>query len=1144
VAGAGYAPTSTRVMATLSKSGNVYTFTRRARETFTFDATTGKLTGLQDLNGYTTAVTYPTSTTLVVTDPGGNALTVTSNGSGQVTSVADGSSPARTATFSYDGSGNLVDAIDVGGGDTHFTYDSSHRMLTMCEPNAYAGCTSTPPASPFPGITNHYDASGRIDTQTDQLGRQTSFDYSTPNVTKVTDPKGNVVADTFTDGLLTSETKGYGTSSAATSRYYYDPNTLALITAVDPNGNTTRSYYDSSGNLLSQVDSLGRATTASYDTLDNPLTTTDGKGVTTTFAYDSHGNPTSRSTPLLASDGHTVLATSTNQWSYDSGHPGDLVSMTDPVGSVWTYQHDATFGWVTAEIAPATPENSSGNERTFSYDNHTGWLTSSVAPNGNLSGNTPSDFTTTYIRDAFGRLTATRDPLWVSASPSAHQTSSTYDADGNVISSTDGDGNQTTYVYNAADEPIETHRPDASGTVLYQHYWSDSSLKDQVDGAGATTSYAYDSLGRLTSVTTPPGVTNASGGTTTYTYDPGGRLTKKQDPGGTCPSTACTTYTYDAGNELKTVTYSDGVTPNITNVVYDADGQRTSMTEGTTNKQSTWAWDSLHRLTSTTDIANQTVSYAYNLRGQATSLTYPGSHAVTRTYDAAGRWASVQDWLSNTTTFGYDANSNLTAINYPTASVKDAFGFDDADEVTGVVTTSGSPATTLASFAYTRDGAGQLSSTSTTGLSVPSESYGYTALQQLSSVNTSGYGHDAADNLTGLPSGGNQGFDTANEVCWATGSAATGSCSSPPTGATTFSYDTRGNRVGSVPASGSSKSFGWDQASRLTSYGSGTTSASYTYNGDGLRMSKTVGGVVEPFVWDSSDDLPLMIQDGSTNFVYGPGGLPLEQVASSTVLWLHHDQLGSSRLLTDSGGATAGSATFDAYGDLTAASGTSSPLGYAGQYTDGESGLIYLRARSYDPASAQFLSRDPLVAVTGTAYAYASNDPLNGIDPTGMSFWSTMKEAATHPVKSLERGWDSMTTKQKVADVSLPIVAPAAAAACWFFCPVVAATGAALVQRTSSWIGEYCPWAGDETRAMRPASSPWGKVVQDFEADPSSWTQVSAHAEAATSRSYQGGVSLEEVFEKGQETLVRHTIYSGSGDILHQTFRPYAKFGG
>ncbi len=63
---------------------------------------------------------------------------------------------------------------------------------------------------------------------------------------------------------------------------------------------------------------------------------------------------------------------------------------------------------------------------------------------------------------------------------------------------------------------------------------------------------------------------------------------------------------------------------------------------------------------------------------------------------------------------------------------------------------------------------------------------------------------------------------------------------------------------------------------------------------------------------------------------------------------------------------------------------TTTPLGYDGQYTSTDTGLIYLRARVYDPATAQFLTVDPLEAFTSEPYSYADDNPLNVSDPTGL----------------------------------------------------------------------------------------------------------------------------------------------------------------
>jgi RHS repeat-associated protein len=166
----------------------------------------------------------------------------------------------------------------------------------------------------------------------------------------------------------------------------------------------------------------------------------------------------------------------------------------------------------------------------------------------------------------------------------------------------------------------------------------------------------------------------------------------------------------------------------------------------------------------------------------------------------------------------------------------------------------------------------------------------------------------------------------------------------------------------------------------------GSASTTYTYNGDGLRMSKTLNGNTTQYTWNTAGQLPLLLVDGTINYVYGPGGLPLEQInADGSTYWFHHDQLGSTRLLTDTNGNTAATYTYDTYGMLTGKTGTANtPLAYAGQYADAETGFQYLRARYYDPATGLFLTRDPADASTRSAYAYSDGSPLNEADPTGL----------------------------------------------------------------------------------------------------------------------------------------------------------------
>jgi RHS repeat-associated protein len=112
-----------------------------------------------------------------------------------------------------------------------------------------------------------------------------------------------------------------------------------------------------------------------------------------------------------------------------------------------------------------------------------------------------------------------------------------------------------------------------------------------------------------------------------------------------------------------------------------------------------------------------------------------------------------------------------------------------------------------------------------------------------------------------------------------------------------------------------------------------------------------------------------------------------EQINNSTgtVLYLHHDQAGSTRLLTGSTGKVEGSYSYSAYGTPEHTGTATTPLGYDGQYTSSDTGLVYLRNRVYDPATAQFLTVDPAVAVTRSPYNYGGDNPVNRRDPDGLS---------------------------------------------------------------------------------------------------------------------------------------------------------------
>ena len=133
----------------------------------------------------------------------------------------------------------------------------------------------------------------------------------------------------------------------------------------------------------------------------------------------------------------------------------------------------------------------------------------------------------------------------------------------------------------------------------------------------------------------------------------------------------------------------------------------------------------------------------------------------------------------------------------------------------------------------------------------------------------------------------------------------------------------------------------------------------------------------------------MLWRDLAMIYIYGPAEMSVEQINNTTgeVLYLHHDQAGSTRLITGSTGKVEGKCSYSAYGTPTCEGTATTPLGYDAQYTSQDTGLIYMRARVYDPSTAQFLSVDPLKATTGAPYYYAGDNPLNEADPTGLGNW-------------------------------------------------------------------------------------------------------------------------------------------------------------
>src|SRR5713226_1345350 len=142
-----------------------------------------------------------------------------------------------------------------------------------------------------------------------------------------------------------------------------------------------------------------------------------------------------------------------------------------------------------------------------------------------------------------------------------------------------------------------------------------------------------------------------SSGTVNYTYTDFSTVATRLDARG-----VTTTYAYDGLNRLKTMSYS-GTPPAAptVNLNYDAGGaaafalgRLTSMTDGVGSEA--YTYDALGRITQLSKVISGVtypIQYGYNLASELTSLTYPSGRVVAQTYDAIGRLSQIQSGGTN-----------------------------------------------------------------------------------------------------------------------------------------------------------------------------------------------------------------------------------------------------------------------------------------------------------------------------------------------------------------------------------------------------------------------------------------------------------------------------------------------------------------
>ena len=179
-----------------------------------------------------------------------------------------------------------------------------------------------------------------------------------------------------------------------------------------------------------------------------------------------------------------------------------------------------------------------------------------------------------------------------------------------------------------------------------------------------------------------------------------------------------------------------------------------------------------------------------------------------------------------------------------------------------------------------------------------------------------------------------------------------------------------------------------DSLNRLTQViKTGISTESYKYDDQGNRIQKTVGSAITNFLYNGPDIIGQYTSTWATSAIltHGPGmDDPIMRVAGATAQYYHQDGLGSVVSVTNQTGAIDSTARYDAWGSKIGSTGTIPQFGYTGREPD-ETGLIYYRARFYDPSIGRFIQRDPIGMNGGiNLYAYVKGNPINFNDPRGL----------------------------------------------------------------------------------------------------------------------------------------------------------------